>query len=135
MFQVKDSGGQCYLEVSILGKEHDPEWLLARVDYNQDGFAAKFEFSLMLGEIVSFAKALQLLYSTLKGEARFANIEDNINLVFSTDGLGHVNVEGTLRDTSYTIRTTFLIITDQTFLKDIINGCVETLNHYGVSVK
>ncbi len=134
MFQVKDSGGQCHLEISILGEEHDPEWLLAQADYHQYGFAAKIKFSLMLGELVSFAEQLQTLYSTLKGEARFSNIEENINLIFKTDELGHVNVEGILRDSTYTIRTTFLIISDQTFLKDIVNGCVEKISHYGTTI-
>jgi len=132
MFQIKDSGGQCHLEVKISGKEYDPEWLVAQADYNQNGFAAKFEFSIMLGELASFTKQIQVLFSSLKGKARFANIEDNINLVFSTDGLGHINIEGTLRDSSYTVKTNFLIISDQTFLQDIINGCIQVLNRYGV---
>jgi hypothetical protein len=86
---------------------------------------------LRIGELVTFYKELQVFNSTLKGSAHLDSIEDNVNILLNTDEFGHVSVEGTLRDTSYRVKTTFTMETDQTYLSDIIKDCHEILDKFG----
>ena len=132
-FKIKDNNSSGYFSVEVKGTEIDAEWLNAEVDFQLNGFAAQFEFSLRLGELVSFYEELQVFYSTLKGNAKLESIEDNVSLLLNTDGLGHVLVDGTLRDTSYRIKTSFQMETDQTYLSDIIRDCREILDKLGAA--
>ena len=129
-FQIKDSNGQINLSVEILWQEHDVEWLEGLIDFNMKGFKSIFKFSLMLGELMTFLEELKNFNSTLKGQATFANIEDNIKLTFSTDGLGHVAINGILRDPTYSVTTSFEIKSDQTFLPTLINEVDQIVKHY-----
>jgi hypothetical protein len=129
-FQVKDSNGQINLSIEILSQEHGSEWLEGLIDFDMKGFKSKFKFSLMLGELISFLEDLKKFNSTLKGQAAFANIEDNIKLTFSTDGLGHVLIKGLLRDQTYSVKTSFDIESDQTFLPTLVNEVDQIVKHY-----
>lgn len=133
-FKIKDDNSSGYFSVEIKGTEIDAEWLNAEADFQLNGFSAQFEFSLRLGELVSFYRELQVFYSTLKGSAQLKSIEDNVSILLNTDGQGHVVVEGTLRDTSYTIKTTFQMETDQTYLSEIIRDCQEIVEKLGATL-
>ena len=129
-FQIKDFNGQINLSVEILRQEHDIEWLEGVIDFNLKGFKSQLKFSLMLGELVHFLEELKKFNSTLKGQAIFSNREDNIKLIFTTDGLGHVTVNGMLRDSTYSVSTSFEIESDQTFLPALINQVDQIVKHY-----
>ncbi len=129
-FQIKDSNGQINLSIEILGQEHDIEWLEGALDFNLKGFKSQFKFSLILGEFIAFFEELKKFNSTLKGEAMFSNIEDNIKLIFSTDGIGHVTIDGILNDPTHSVRTSFLIESNQTFLPALINQVDQIVKHY-----
>lgn len=133
MFKIKDNNSSGYFSLKVIGTEVNIEWLNVEADFQLNGFAARFEFSLRLSELVAFFQELQAFYSTLKGSAHLRSIEDNVDLVLNTDGMGHVSVDGTLRDSSYRINTKFTMETDQTYLSDIIRDCNETLNALGVA--
>ncbi len=133
-FKIKDNNSCGYFAIEIKGTEVDAECLNAKVDFQLNGFTARFEFSLRLGELVSFYEELQVFYSTLKGSARLESIEDKVNILLNTDGLGHVLVDGALRDSSYTIKTTFEMETDQTYLSDILRDCREILDKLSVAL-
>jgi hypothetical protein len=136
-FKIKDNNSSGYFSLKIKGTEADVdvEWLNAEADFQLNGFTARFDFSLRLGELISFYEELHVFHTTLKGSAHLESIEDNVNLVLTTDGLGHVSIEGILRDTSYKINTKFSMDTDQTYLNDIINDCREILDTLGVDSK
>lgn len=133
-FKIKDNNSSGYFSVEIKGPEIDAEWLNAEAEFQLNGFAARFEFSLRLGELVSFYEELQVFHSTLKGKAQLESIEDNVSILLNTDGLGHVLVDGTLRDRSYRIKTAFQMETDQTYLSDIIRDCREILDKLGLTL-
>ncbi len=127
----KDEGGRTLLHVNVIGKEYGEGWLQAMIYFDQDGFTAGFKISLMLNDLYAFIDQLKPFQKSLTGQAVFCNIEDNINLILSTDGLGHIAVNGTLRHTNNPdLKTSFVIHTDQTFLPALILECNQILEHY-----
>jgi hypothetical protein len=121
--RIKDDNGQINLSIEIVGTETDGEWLICLAKFNYDGFEAKFKFSSMRGDFAVFAEQLKQFYKTLKGFAHYRSIEDNVCFDFSTDGVGHVDIEGYLRHRSYEVKISFLIRSDQTFLPELITEC------------
>ena len=88
--------------------ELDPSRLAsASLNYDQNGFTANVQFYLLLGELVSFREQLSQLYTTFKGKSVFGNVEDNVSLTFTTDGIGHIIIEGYIRDSNYMVKTDF----------------------------
>ena len=127
----KDDGGRTVLYVNVIGKEDSEGWLQATVCFEQDNFRADFKISLMLNDLYAFIDQLELLQKSLKGEAVFENIERNINLKLSPDGLGHIEIDGTLwHPNNRDLKTSFSIESDQTFLPDLILECKEILAHH-----
>lgn len=130
---IKDDNGRAILLIEITGQEESEGWLKASCNFNNGGFSAHFEFSLMLNDFYPFTEQLIELHKTLQGEAVFENIESNINLLFRTDGFGHVSIDGKLRHpTNAYLEMLFVIDTDQTFLPTLINECNQLLAHYQV---
>jgi hypothetical protein len=121
--RIKDANGQAKLSIEIAGEEPGGEWLICVANFNYDGFNANFRFSTMRGNFCSFADQLTTFYSTLKGKAEFRSMEDNVSLQYSTDGLGHVDIDGYLRHSSYEVKVSFLIHSDQTFLPQLVGEC------------
>jgi hypothetical protein len=132
--KIKDRKSPGFISLAITGREASEEWLIAETAFHLNGFNAEFGFSLMLGDLVSFFQELQALHRDLKGVAHLRTIEDNVQLTFSIDELGHVNVNGTLRDSTYTIETSFLIETDQTYLTKILDDCRYILRELKVEI-
>src|SRR5689334_12197953 len=127
----KDSGGKTILSLEIAGKEDSEGWLEALVKFDQNGFSARFPISLMLNDLYAFCDQLTSFSNTLKGYATFATIEDNVNLIFSTDGLGHITVNGKISHTSDSeLKTLFTLQTDQTFLSPLLIECNSILKQY-----
>jgi hypothetical protein len=123
--KIRDCNGQTDLLIELLDRQPDPEWLICKTIFNYDGFEAKLKFSGILGDFGRFLNRLQIFYDTLKGEAQFNSIEDNVSFQFSTDGLGHVSINGYLRHSGYEVMTSFLIHSDQTFLPELLRELKE----------
>lgn len=123
--KIKDANGQTNLSIEVIGKETNDEWLICVANFKYDGFEARFKFSTMLGDFCAFSDQLTPFYKTLRGQAKFQSIEDNVSFEMTTDGLGHVGISGYLRHTSYDVETRFLIHSDQTFLPELLNACKE----------
>src|SRR5688572_23176230 len=117
--KIKDRKSPGFISLAIIGREGSEEWLIAETSFHLNGFNAMFGFSMMIGDLVSFFQELQALYRDLKGVAQFRTVEDNVQLTLSIDESGHIHVNGTLRDSSYTIETTFVMETDQSYLTEI----------------
>ena len=127
----KDAGGRTILSLEIVGKEESEGWLESVVDFNDNGFSAHFQISLMLNDIYAFYNQLVPFTDNLGGQAVFSTIEDNVNLIFSTDGLGHVKIDGVLRHTyDPDLKVLFVINTDQTFLLSLLTECNQILKLY-----
>ena len=127
----KNDGGRVILFLEIIGREDSEGWLESIVGFDNDGFAVRFQISLMLNDLYPFLSQLELLNDSLKGRAVLSTIEHNVNLIFSTDGLGHISINGTLRHpNNYDLKMSFVIQTDQTLLPSLISECNQILEHY-----
>ena len=127
----KDDSGRTILSLEIIGEEDSEGWLEALVHFEDGGFAAHFQISIMLNDLYAFYHQIKPFTDSLTGEARFSNIEDNVNLIFSTDGLGHIRITGTLRHPNNPyLKTDFVINSDQTFLPSLVTECNQILKHY-----
>ena len=121
--RIKDANGQTNLSIEIVDKEPNGEWAICMAHFSYDGFEAKFKFSTMLANFHTFIDELEVLYSTLKGQAKFHSMEDNVSFQLSTDGMGHIEISGYLRHKLYEVKTSFLIHSDQTFLPELLQEC------------
>ena len=90
------------------------------VFFKYDGFEIKLKFSSMRGDFCSFLSQLETFYKSLRGKAQFTSIEHNVSFELSTDGLGHVDINGNITHGNYDVKTVFLIESDQTFLPELI---------------
>ncbi len=85
----------------------------------------------MLNDLYAFVDKLKLFQNSLTGTFSLSNIEDNINVTLSGDGLGHVEIKGILLHThDPNLKTEFVINSDQTFLPELIRECDQILEYY-----
>jgi hypothetical protein len=127
----RNQSGAIILSVNVIGKEDSEGWLIAMVNFNDNGFTANFKISLMLNDLYAFIDQLKPLQKSLKGNAVFSNIEDNVIVKLSTDGIGHIDMDAVLRH-SYNpdLKILFVINSDQTFLPELISECNQILAYY-----
>ena len=85
--------------VTAIGPEG---WFDAEVEVRCDGWHGKFGASFMQGELTRFARELRILHEQLNGEAILAPLEPNLELTFTGDGKGHVEVKGIARNNFHT---------------------------------
>jgi|GEM_PF-4921620 len=125
-----EEGGKIVLSLENIGKENSEGWLTTTVCFDYKDFSARFPIYLMLNDIYPFFEQLEVLNKDLKGEANFTTIEGNIDLKLLTDGLGHIEINGKIRHGSdYSLETSFIIPSDQTFLNALLNQCKEILKN------
>jgi len=127
----KDQGGTTIFYLNVIGQEANGDWLIAMVNFSNKGFSASFKISLMLHDLYTFLDQLKSFQKLLKGNAALSNIEDNLNVTLSTDGIGHIAINGILQHTyNPDLKLFFEINSDQTFLPDLISECTKILEHY-----
>jgi hypothetical protein len=97
------------------------DWISTRATIDVGGFHGDTQLMITLSDMKRFRDQLQNLYKTLKGEAEFTTIEDQVRFKLTTDGLGHIGVNGHLMDNDgMGNKLTFSIGMDQTFLRKTI---------------
>jgi len=127
----RNDGGRTLLSLDIIGKEDSEGWLRGKIEFEDNGFLAYFQLSLMLNDLYEFHNQLRIFKDNLNGGAILSTIEDNVNLVFSGDGLGHISISGTLRHNSDPeLKLLFEISSDQTLLPSLLEECDQILRHY-----
>lgn len=127
----KNQGGATILKIIIIGKEDSDGWLIAQVDFEQDMFSACFKISVMVNDLYSFSDQLKPFQKALNGIAIFSNIEGNVQVTLSTDGLGHISIEGLLQHPNNPdLKLQFIIDSDQTLLPELILECNQILKHF-----
>ncbi len=116
--------------IRVLGRMHpgatdywDGNWLLSPIEVAVGGFVGRAQAGLRTEELRSFREGLEKLYKTLEGEARLDSMEEWLSLDCRGDGLGHVEVRGSVRDEpGVGNELTFRLSLDQTFLPPIITS-------------
>jgi hypothetical protein len=109
------------------------DWIRARASIKAGDFIGETDLMLTLADITQFRDQAVTLHRELKGCAEFATIEGQVDFKIETDGLGHMEVNGSLRDDiSSGNRLAFVIEFDQTFLERTIFEIDEALSQLGM---
>ena len=104
-----------------IGEHYDDNWLSVELSVLAGGFFGKADPAILTDELVYFLPQLKLTDQTLKGSAEFTTIEEQLRLVLTTDGRGHVELEGELSDEpGVGNKLRFSLEFDQTQLSDSI---------------
>lgn len=136
----KRSNKNEYLEIDVLcyerkpiGDYHDDNWLTVKLVVIVGGFQGKTGASITTDEIEEFLKSLQVLYKTLKGEAIFKTLEDQLHLGLCGDGKGHIELNGKILDQAGIGNClNFKLTFDQTDLISSISELKEVVNAFPV---
>src|SRR5712691_11549446 len=73
----------------------DGNWIESEIQVSAGAFRGRFRASLRSEEFESFRRELQVLMSSLRGEASFATIEGQLALELQGDDKGDVHGGGT----------------------------------------
>jgi len=125
-------GGQEHerVEISVHGYERPPRgeyfddnWLRVGVSIHAGAFSGGFGAAFLTAELESFHEQLSSLHETLKGEARFQTLEEQLSLVLKGNGLGHIELAGEALDQpGIGSRLCFTISLDQSHLRSSLES-------------
>ena len=114
-----DIRGRTFPDVS--GDYFDANLLDTMVECHVGGFNGIVPAEIRTDEFRSFRDELKQLFALLDGAAELRVLQGQINLKFQGDGLGHINVWGTLTDRIGVGNVLkFELHIDQTFLPDLL---------------
>ena len=120
---VKGESGN-RVQVSVQGYEraasadpHDSNWLACTVAVHVAGFEGGVEAAMQTYDFARFRTALDGLLEGKEKAAVFSTMEEALELRLEADNLGHVAVSGTVTSADRSSTLSFLIETDQTYLK------------------
>ena len=109
------------------------DWIKARAEIQVGDVFGQAELMLTVSDIIRFKKQAECLYRELKGCAEFTTIEGQVGFKIETDGLGHMNTTGFIRDdVSSGNELSFTIKFDQTLLWHTISEIDEALMKLGI---
>jgi hypothetical protein len=116
------------LVLEVLGREHpnavdslDGNWLTVNVSVEVGAWLGRYGASLRVDEFERLLRGVRNLNDSLRGTAEFQSMEEWLHLKLTSDGLGHVTVEGVARDAAGIGNTlSFHLALDQTFLPALI---------------
>ena len=98
------------------------DWISTRVIIDVGGFHGDTQVMITLTDMKRFRSQLNNLYKTLTGEAEFTTVEDQVRFKLTTDGLGHIGLNGHLMDNAgMGNRLAFSLELDQTFLQKTLS--------------
>jgi hypothetical protein len=94
-----------------------------------DGFETKLALEAELFDLEDLLKGLIYINDNLKGGCYFEPmISGRIKINIQVTDQGHINIDGSVNDPSYSIRLSFKFLSDQTFLSELISQCKMTIN-------
>jgi hypothetical protein len=94
---------------------------------NLNGISSNIGATIMVGELSQFLSDLEKLYKTLTYSFVFSSLEDNVELHFSPNSEGQIEIEGYLRNKDYTGKINFTIKSDQSYLPSTIEQLQKVL--------
>lgn len=109
-----------------LGHVGDPDpdpyrWVSTDITLRMGGFEGAFQATLLVGDLVDLLEGLQRVHTTLAGVVRFDTLEGQVMFVLTVTSVGHVVVQGEVRDKAGTGNTLrFTLELDQTHLPPVI---------------
>jgi len=94
-----------------------------------DGFETKLALEAELFDLEDLLKGLIYINDNLKGGCYFEPmISGRIKINIQVTDQGHINIDRTVNDPSYSIKLSFKFLSDQTFLFELISQCNMTIN-------
>lgn len=120
-------------ERGVSGEYYDDNWVAVEVSVSAGAFSGQFNAAFLTKDFVQFHAALQSLYETLKGEAVFSTLEEQLSLKVVGNGRGHIEVEGVALDQAGVgneLRFRFEL--DQTYLLETIRGLNEVITAFPI---
>jgi hypothetical protein len=102
-------------------RDRSGEFIYTEVEVRCQGFSARTGGPFFAEGFSKLAGELDEILRTLKGSARAATLEEQLDMTFTGDGRGHVTVEGVaVSDPARTARLSFKFEIDQTYLPDVV---------------
>lgn len=128
------------VEVAVLGYErapageyHDDNWLRVRITVQAGAFSGSYDAAFLTEEIIQFRKQLEVMYESLRGEAEFTTLEEQLSLRLTANGRGEVLLRGTAVDTAGTgNRLEFQLTLDQTHLHRTVDELRQVTDRYPI---
>lgn len=131
---VRDGGDSVVIsvadDVAALTEEDKGGWVDGHVAARCGAWSGHYPAQFHETDFPSFAEALAELSSTLTGEAVLSSMDGYLDLTFTGDGLGHINVEGAAWDRprwASHLQISFEI--DQTYLPPLLAAVEEVIRN------
>jgi len=120
-------------ERAPIGDYHDDNWLAVVVQVNAGALSGKFDAAFLTEDFVSFLAQLRDLYDSLKGEAIFSTLEEQLTIRVAGDGRGGVSVAGEALDQpGIGNKLVFKLAMDQTNLLPALRELDEIVSRFPV---
>jgi hypothetical protein len=133
---IRIGGEDEYLLITVLdcADANDSEdWLVSRVEARVAGgeFTAFVSGQLRAEEFVVFSNQLKELYRTLAGKAHFSTMERWVDVLFTGNRLGQIEVECVIRDynKSYN-KLSFRLDLEQSYIPDILKSLARVTQQF-----
>ena len=85
-------------ERDTTGDYHDDNWLSVRVEVRAGAFSGKFDAAFLTEDFIGFREQLGALYDSLKGDANFVTLEEQLSIRVVGNGRGGLTVAGEALD-------------------------------------
>ena len=123
----------CNYERSVTGDYYDDNWLSVRVKVSAGAFSGKFDAAFLTGDFVDFREQLVSLYDSLKGEANFATLEEQLSIRVVGNGRGGLSISGEAIDQpGVGNKLIFEFALDQTSLVSLLGELNEIISLFPV---
>jgi hypothetical protein len=128
------------IEVAVLGYErarvgeyHDDNWLRVRITVHAGAFSGSYDAAFLTEELVQFQTQIETLHASLRGEAQFATLEEQLSLRLTGNGRGEVLLRGVAIDIAGTgNRLEFHLTLDQTHLHRALDELRQVTDRYPI---
>jgi hypothetical protein len=119
------------LVVEVLGspvKDEYAVWIPVHITIRTGGFSGQFKATFLARDMVKFRDELRTIYESLNGNATFETLERQMHLKVTVDKLGHIYVDGELRDeVCISNKLIFHMDFDQTYLGHTVQELNEVI--------
>ena len=102
---------------------NDRNWLNGSITLKAGKFSGKYSAYFQTTDFSSLKEQLGILYNELNGTAKFSTLEEQLEMEFTGDGLGHFQVEcKAVDEAGVGSELSFIINIDQTDLKSVMTN-------------
>jgi len=136
--EIIESGDKIKIEplhwaYEIAEDDWDKNWIWSRITVKGGAFNGKFECYLFSTDFELFKRELKKAYNNLSLAARFKTIEEQVDITFKGDGIGHFEVNCIIIDKpGIGNRLELKMNTDQTIIPSLVNQLEKITNLFPI---